>query len=381
MDRRILSKVVARCQARVQKHAACLARMSQTMNWATLGDSEPPKYDPDIAHCESLQDTHLLGKYSEETHVAFAKRQRERLLQIENVVTMISNASLLPHSMTWLERLTDLAYTIRKSSSARQIIQQSIFCLTRQTCNIPSIDDVVHRLGQLSKFARAAYGVGWHVRKMKESGIKIQIKGTPSSSIEVPQLSERKPRDLRARGGRRFHSITDQRLQAMVDRWRTYREHAEIQLVMFYEEQLEKTLLNTYIGCDKLSCFLCFHFMDQHGRLHSRGCHQSLYSLWMVRDVLKTGTPSASQKVNQALVHLSAVLEKRIKDQRQDHWRSSGFPTGPESIANLSRLSLAPSGHHVTSRVSQNSAQKSMVKPPETPEGKPTPSDSVCHIL
>lgn len=162
MDGRVLSKVVARCRARVQKHAACLARMSQTMSWTILGNSEPPGFDPEIAHCESSQDTALLGKYSEETHLVFANKQRERLLEMENVVRTISNASLSPHDMTCLERLTGLAYMVRKSSSARQIIRQSISCLPRRKLGTTRLS--ARRVGNHARVQKSTIHSLPHVR-------------------------------------------------------------------------------------------------------------------------------------------------------------------------------------------------------------------------
>jgi hypothetical protein len=129
----------------------------------------------------------------------------------------------------------------------------------------------------------------------------------------------------------------------MINRWPKYREHAETQLVLFYEENPDKVLHIPYIGSNKLSCFLCFHFIAQHGRFSVSGCHQYLYSLWTIRDIVKCDDAARATKMKYSLVRLSEVLEQMVEDRRKPFWRNVSTGTGKQSIPNLSRTSLASS--------------------------------------
>jgi hypothetical protein len=73
-----------------------------------------------------------------------------------------------------------------------------------------------------------------------------------------------------------------------------------------------------------------------------KGCHQSLYSLWAVPAIVAFEDKKCAETLVNALRALSDKLERKVREMRdpQTRWKHA---TKNESIANLSRLSLAVS--------------------------------------
>lgn len=85
-----------------------------------------------------------------------------------------------------------------------------------------------------------------------------------------------------------------------------YGLHAEIQLFMHYEENLEAKPTLLYFGCSKRSCFLCHTFLQALPHpISTRGTHGICYPAW-------GGPNSNSNAAGSALKGLEDVLVSRI---------------------------------------------------------------------
>ena len=290
---------------------------------------------------ESPENIHDLGEYGQSTHFAYLERQSSRLGQIQSITSRVA-ASLHSSGTEDLEVLAQLSYQVRKSSTFLCLLHQ-IGDPRFKSARTWDHREIIERIGQLGKFARAASTITQHLKRMVLLDITITVSGRPAGPIEISELSQRMASQLRHRGGQRYSSFRDSHLQSMINRWPRYREHAEVQLVIFYEENANKHLHTPYIDCNKQSCFLCFHFIAQLGRFTVGGCHQSLYSLWTIRDIVKCGDAASATKIKRSLASLSAALERMVEDRRKPFWRNISTGTGKESVPNLSRTSLAPS--------------------------------------
>lgn len=65
-----------------------------------------------------------------------------------------------------------------------------------------------------------------------------------------------------------FHKHEAKRL---LRRWKKYVVHAEMLLLLFYEEHPEIQLAQDYISISKRSCFLCANFIQLHKRFMIEG--------------------------------------------------------------------------------------------------------------
>ncbi len=159
--------------------------------------------------------------------------------------------------------------------------------------------------------------------RLLENGMTIQVQSVPAPKVEIRELSGRTPAQLRQRGGQWFSSCSDNQLQGMINRWPKYRLHSEIQLIVFYQQNPNLKVYSSYIGCDKLSCYLCYEFITEQGQFDVKGCHQSLYSLWAVPAIVAFEDEKCAETFVNALKALSEKLERKVRELRdpQTRWK------------------------------------------------------------
>lgn len=93
--------------------------------------------------------------------------------------------------------------------------------------------------------------------------------------------------------------------------------HAEVQATVY---MLQSGIpLNTffgYIGCSKLSCYLCSIFIQSCGNFATRGCHQRLHPKWTI-PTIKSIEPQQN-----------TILHKAVRDIRNSVTRAFLVPVG-----------------------------------------------------
>jgi len=124
---------------------------------------------------------------------------------------------------------------------------------------VPDLGDIVERFGPRSKFYRAAVTLTAFLAKLQKLGRDIKIKATSTKKTEIYELAFRTATEVRRWGGNHFISSGGAQIQNMMNCWPAYREHVELQLIIFYEQNHCLTLFSPYIGCNKRSCSLCYN--------------------------------------------------------------------------------------------------------------------------
>ena len=310
-------------------------------------------YGPDINHYvfpeiiaessrgESKQDMDYLGRYCDETHESYMRLSEDRIRQLKKFTAKVINSS----TNCELEVLNDvcqLAYSVRHSSSFKHFIQANLNRKPKPGISLPTTPKIIERLGKISRFYRAALAMTDFVTKVKELGRKIIIETIPAQKIRIPELADRTAAQLCARAGHRVRSDDINKFGRMLERWPRYRQHAELQLIVFYEENPRFHIYSNYIGCDKQACYLCFNFIKYHARFEVDGGHQSLYSLWTVKDTINFTTLERAREFQSALKKVCLDVETQIQHLKATYWHRLGFETANESVPNLSRISLSP---------------------------------------
>ncbi len=334
-----LLEIIMRCRSRLVKHNKVLERMLRFVGSHGSNQFNAPQTTFPGDKAESMQDIDLLGEYCDATHESYMRLCKHRLKQLKELVFRISLPTT-PSGPQDLASLTKLAYQVRRSCSFKQLVAYNISKLERPGVAVPDLRDIVERFGQISKFYRAAVTLTTFLAKLQKLGRAVEIKATSSSRIEISELASRTAAQVRRRGGDHFTLSGGAQIQNMMNRWPAYREHVELQLIIFYEQNHGLILFSPYIGCNKRSCYLCYNFIAEHGRFQVDGCHQSLYSLWAVRETISFADEERAGVFKRALKKLNFDLEQKIEAQKQPHWRRPGFSTHNESVANLSRVSL-----------------------------------------
>ncbi|KAL8797118.1 MAG: hypothetical protein Q9195_000585 [Heterodermia aff. obscurata] len=89
--------------------------------------------------------------------------------------------------------------------------------------------------------------------------------------------------------------------------------HAEVQMLMSLNTNEPYTSgLFPYLGCSKLSCFMCNCFLRSYGRFTTRGCHGRLFKSWTVPSVDRL-PPGQADQIAEALILVQTEVEMKLK--------------------------------------------------------------------
>jgi hypothetical protein len=95
--------------------------------------------------------------------------------------------------------------------------------------------------------------------------------------------------------------------------------HAEVQMLMFLcTNESSRTGLFPYIGCSKLSCFMCTCFIKSYGQITTRGCHGGLFKPWTVPSV-NPFLPGQANRLANAVMSVQEAVEKKLVAAVEDH--------------------------------------------------------------
>ena len=357
-----LMEIIKRCRFRLLKHTKVLERMLRFVGNQGSNEFISPQPISLEDEAESLQDIELLGNYCGATYDSYMQLCKHRLKQLKELVAgiLLSNP---PSALQDLGSLAKLAFQIRRSCSFKKLVAYNISSSEKPRNAVPKLRDIMERIGQISKFYRAAVTLTTFLGKLQRLGIGLEIKAASTEKIKIPELAFRTVADIRRRGGDGFISSSRANIQGMLNRWPAYREHVELQLIIFYEQHHTLTLFSPYIGCNKRSCYLCYKFIAEHGRFQVDGCHQSLYSLWTIRESIFFADEERAGAFNGAIRKLCLDLQQKVQAQKGLHWQRRGFSTHNESVANLSRVSVAVNDRSLWESCSENRENDAVIIP------------------
>jgi hypothetical protein len=116
--------------------------------------------------------------------------------------------------------------------------------------------------------------------------------------------------------------------------------HAEVQLVL----QLADIISDLeYIGCSKLSCFLCWNFLKSYGTPQTKGCHSKLYSRWTIPEM--QASAHVLEKLSKAITKIQNTLVRELlspvsEPQNAVAQSSIGMTAVEGSTGNLSNFNV-----------------------------------------
>jgi len=304
---------------------------------------------------EASHDVQHLGKHCAENHARYIALCKSRLEELRNLSSDL--ADLRDRSIEKMMSLARVAHDVRRSSCFKQFLKFNLRASKREYVREFAASRIVERLGKISRYYRAAVTIYAFGEKLVKNNRAIDLQAVSTSRTRIPELTGRSVDDLLRRGGRKFQPRSNRTLQSKLELWPKYRLHCEIQLIVFYEEHPDLQPCVSYIACNKLSCYLCYHFIRAHGRFEVAGSHQSLYSLWTVPETVSFQDEDCANIFRHALRTLCNDLERKMAAIRKlNPGRRPLFPQNNESAANVSRLSL-PSTVSSVGRVSPTCAQ------------------------
>ena len=117
--------------------------------------------------------------------------------------------------------------------------------------------------------------------------------------------------------------------QRRIGRLADRKVHAEIQLLLYYEQTLPPASRRPRIICSsKSACYMCWHFIQSHGQFHVPSTHGTIYDLWTLPFQLDV-TDDARIRLQNAAATLSSRMESKILQTLNQKLRA--FPQPNES--------------------------------------------------
>ncbi|KAF2639440.1 hypothetical protein P280DRAFT_428535 [Massarina eburnea CBS 473.64] len=102
--------------------------------------------------------------------------------------------------------------------------------------------------------------------------------------------------------------------------------HAEVQMLMFLNtNESSKLGVVPYMGCSKLSYFMCNCFLRSYGQFKTRGCHGRLFRPWTVPHMDRL-LPRQAERIAEALISVQRAVEEKLiapLEGRIQHERTS----------------------------------------------------------
>ena len=281
---------------------------------------------------ETQADIEMLGEYSGDTHQAYMQCSLERWNQLFSLIQEVSSSSSTDQQIRQIARR---AYQVRRSSSFKVLLQN--LCRNGKY----HMTKIMEKLGKVAKFYRAAITIIDSAIHSNTSCTCFKLREVKSMKRRVHVLRGRRPVQLQARVPFLRTNIRKYAAEAqhMLDRWNGYVVHAEMLLLIFYEQYHDIKRIKDYIGTSKRSCFLCSSFIELHGIFSIEGCHQQLYCLWTLPPCIEFSSCAAKDRFSETLLSLDRRIRQKLEELPKTSFLQSE-PYHPESVANLSRSSL-----------------------------------------
>lgn len=260
----------------------------------------------------------------------YIRLSQSRWAQMLAIIRQMSSST--EHQV--VKSLASLAYEVRHSTSFRTMLQNLTWG------ERGDVFKIIEKIGKVARFYRSAITFVHTAAEFCSNSDGFTVEAVSSklqcvnalSSRTVDQLNKRLPTSsikLKA------HSAEAQRL---LERWKKYVVHAEMLLLLFYEEHPEIPKVKNYIGISKRSCFLCASFIRFHKVFTMEGDHKQLYCLWTLPASISFQNEAQRKRFSNALRDLCRLVEEKKAAICAFSYRPFAYNT--ESVANFSRVSL-----------------------------------------
>ncbi|KAI6137199.1 hypothetical protein F5141DRAFT_1209527 [Pisolithus sp. B1] len=285
-------------QPRLDCYADSLRESLKAFKAAGPLDSIPPYYSPRLSQNNDSEhgtfcDDSSIGPYSEATHVDYMKFARNHILELDAILRTGDRA-------TQRRCLAEQTYSIRHMKSVRMFINSH----PKVSVGHGLLSDILF-LGRLSSCYYTLVEAALSFPGFAHLSI-IFVRNTPRRvcPATLPSLADAmkflgqslNPTSVNKFISEKLGVINADRafkkLQNTISR-QHLPTHAEVQLVLHIVGTMDIKTVNKevhpYIGCSKLSCFLCstfLEFFDHNGvTFKSRGSHGKIYTLWSIPDM------------------------------------------------------------------------------------------------
>ncbi|KAI6137183.1 hypothetical protein F5141DRAFT_71953 [Pisolithus sp. B1] len=316
--RELWKELVCYNQPRLNEGANKLRKHLQMLKASGSLDDIPPysarvelPQDND-SECRTFYSDCCIGSYSEATHVDHMKLAQKHIFELDTILRTGDKATLAEYSYH-ICRTTSLwifLHSCLKVSAARVLLsdirslgrlKSCYYMLVNAALNIPGFAQLsivfVKKLSPrvCPSTLPPVTDITKFLVQTSNPIIVEKLIGGKSSVAEIQ---------------RRF-----EQLQARISR-KDLHTHAELQLVFHITKMADVKVMKEiypFIGCSKLSCFLCttflYFFRHRGTAFRTRGSHGKIYTLWSIPDMDElsddavTALDSTLKTMSSSLVH------------------------------------------------------------------------------
>lgn len=217
--------------------------------------------------------------------------------------------------------LVNCAYELRTSTSAKAFLQDpsvevteklwvEICLLARLRVGFKKFEEITSKLGSFNEVTVILLPHTCVPVKPPENPLNLkQTFGLLGLCIGSQTLNAVIRKSSVSKVDRDFMKVQKNKLQV----------HAEVEMLLFLctnNPSLHAVL--PYLGCSKLSYFLCARLLQYHGSFTSRGCHGRVFSQWTVPWIAEL-VPQQCERISQALIQLQKRLRKELKAPMKEY--------------------------------------------------------------
>ncbi|KAI6138605.1 hypothetical protein BKA82DRAFT_4234313 [Pisolithus tinctorius] len=297
IEQQLWVELVCYNQPRLGLYADSLHDNLKAFKAAGSQDSIPhytpqPPHNDDSEHT-TFRDDSCIGPYSEATHDDYMKFAQKHILELDTILSAGDRATqqrlLAEHtySIRHMKSLRIYIDSCPKASVGRRLLSDILFLGRLRSCYYT----LVEAARNITGFARLS------IVLVKNLPPRV----CPATLPSLPDAMKYLGQSLNPSSVKRFINpkssvISAERnfkqIQNNLSRKHLH-THAELQLVLYMTRTADvKTMSREtypYIGCSKLSCFLCTAFLESFDHdgftFRTRGSHSKIYTLWSILDM------------------------------------------------------------------------------------------------
>ncbi|KAI6000933.1 hypothetical protein EDC04DRAFT_1069347 [Pisolithus marmoratus] len=298
IERELWEELIRYNQPRLGLYADRLLDNLKAFKAAGSLDSLPPySASQSLQHNNSelkiFCDNTDIGPYSDATHDAYMKLAQEHVRTLDNILCTgdrVTQQRLLAehtYSIRHMKSLRIFINSCPKLSVGRRLLSDVLFLGRLRACYFTLVEAALNIAG----FAHLS------IILVKKHPPRVCPVTLPSLADAMKYLGQAlNPSSVKRFISAKASVISAERNFKQLQNNTSHKHlhtHAELQLVLHFTKTTDvgtmKREIYPYIGCSKLSCFLCTAFLESFdyggASFRTRGSHGKIYTLWSIPDM------------------------------------------------------------------------------------------------
>lgn len=213
-----------------------------------------------------------------------------------------------------------LAYTICRSEVSGQAIEADLRTHLGSRVDLHDTLRILKPLDKISKIYQAAFNITDFISRIRHLGGKICIEVVSVAKIPILELASQNTTRLHSQLQAHAGQSDEKQVKCSSERWPYCMQHAELQLVVFYEENPHIHVRSNYIGSSEPVCYLCSTFIRCHARFEVKADSQSRHTLWTIQNTIAFQSNTRAQIFRSALRQAVDEIGEKSRQVRSTLW-------------------------------------------------------------